>query len=228
MAQFKTGSRAESRKTLAETLRTYNWQSAADERLWVSHVLRREAEALILPDVPPFRRKGVEPREDDERLALVEICQSKGLYRSAARLMTDAFAADPQSADDSTRECRERAARQSEPSDRSKALKQDYRYLAARCAALAGSGIGDDAADIGDAERTSWRDRARQWLLADLKAWNTTPDDPRGVAQQMLTLWQADPDLAQVREPDAIKKLTPDEREEWNALWTDVRRALRK
>lgn len=79
MAQFDAGSRAEARKTLAETLAAYNWQSSADDRLWVSHILRREAEALILPDVPALHGKGTELREDDERLALVEICHAKGL-----------------------------------------------------------------------------------------------------------------------------------------------------
>jgi eukaryotic-like serine/threonine-protein kinase len=227
MAQFHSGFRAESRKTLAEALRTSNWQSTADDRVWVSHVLRREAEALILPDVPPLRRDGTESNEKEERLALVEICQSKGLHRSAARLMADALAADPQMADESTSDCRERANQQSDDSDRGKILREEYRYLAARNAASAGSGIGNDSADIGDAERTLWRQRAREWLLADLKAWGGKVDDPRGVAQQMLTLWQADPDFAQVREQDALKKLTPHEREEWTALWDDVRRALR-
>jgi serine/threonine-protein kinase len=228
MAQFNSGARAESRKTLAETLRSYNWQSAADERVWVSHVLRREAEALILPDVPPLRRRGLAPAGDDERLALVEICQSKGLYRTAARLMADAFAADPQLGDDSTSECRGSVSRQSELSDRNKALKEEYRYLAARCAALAGSAIGNDSADIGDDERTLWREQAREWLLADLKAWGKTPDYSHELTQQMLTLWQADPDLAHVREPNAIKKLPLDEREEWIRFWKDVRSALRE
>jgi serine/threonine-protein kinase len=228
MAQFDSGSKAEARKTLAEALKTYNWQSVADERLWVSYALRREAEALILPDVPPLRAKGSQSGEGDERLALVETCQSKGLYRSAARLLSDAFAADPRLADDSTSECRESAARQSDPSARSNALKGEYRYLAARSAVLAGCGIGNDAADTGDEERAHWRQRAREWLLADLKAWRTTLDDPRGVARQVLTLWQADPDLAPVREPDAIKKFSQDEQDEWGALWEDVRRALRK
>jgi serine/threonine-protein kinase len=228
MAQFNSGARAESRKTLADTLRTYNWQSAADERLWVSQVLRREAEALILPDVLPLRRRVAQPHGNDERLTLVEICYSNGLYRTAAQLMADAFAADPQLADHSTTDCRETAARQSDPSERNKALKGEYRYLAARTAALAGSGLGNDAADTSEQEKTLWRERAREWLAADLRAWAKTADDPSGVARQMLTLWQEDPELAHLRETDAGKKLTPDEQDQWSSLWNDVRRALRK
>jgi tetratricopeptide (TPR) repeat protein len=106
MALFESGSRAEARRILAEALQGHNWQPSADDRLWVSHVLRREAEALILPDVPPLRGTGGESRGDvgdgDERLALVETYRAKGLYRSAARLMADAFAADPRLADNST------------------------------------------------------------------------------------------------------------------------------
>ena len=226
MAQFESGDKADARRTLAETLRTYNWQSAADDRLWVSHVLRREAEALILPGVPPFRGKTAQPRADDERLALVEICQSQGLHRSAARLMADAFEADPQLANDSTTECRDNAAPQSEPSDRSTTLKAEFRYLAARNAALAGSGSGNDAADLALAEKARWRRQALDWLLADLKAWGETRDHSPELTRQMLALWQADPDFAPVREPDAIKKLPPEEREEWAAFWNDVRRTV--
>jgi len=228
MAQFDAGLRAESRKTLAEALRANDWQPAADDRLWVSQELRRQAEALILPDVPPLRVRGAAPGGDNERLALVELYHSKGLYRSAARLMTDAFAADPRLEEESTTDCRETAARQSGPSERAGTLRQEFRFTAAREAASAGAGLGNDAADCDDAERTRWRARARQWLRANLKAWETMPDEPRGIAQQMLALWLVDPDLAPVREPDALKKLTPEEREEWRSLWDDVRRAGRK
>src|SRR5262249_31322725 len=111
MAQFRSGSTRDARKTLATALRAHSWRASADEPVWVSHGLRREAEAVILPDVPPFLRGGDQPREDDERLALVGICQSKGLYHAAARLFADGFAADPQLADDLAADCLRRAAR---------------------------------------------------------------------------------------------------------------------
>jgi serine/threonine-protein kinase len=227
MAQFDCGARAEARRTLAEALESCNWQSSADDRLWLSHVLRREAEALILPDVPPVRRQGVGQKGDDERLKLVRICQSKGLHRSAARLMAEAFAADAELADESTISCREEAARQPGPSERTEVLKGEFRYLAARSAAVAGCGLGNDTADIGDEERTHWRQRAREWLLADLKVWADPSAARGGLAGQMLALWQADPDLAHVREREATKKFEPDEREEWVSLWASVRRASR-
>jgi len=226
MAQFDSGSRAQARRTLAEALQSCNWQSSADDRLWVSQALRREAEALIFPDVPPLHAPGVEWREDDERLALVEICYAKGLNRSAARLMADAFAADPKLPGESTNDCLAAAARGSDSDRPVQALKDEYRYRAARYAALAGCGFGNDTADVGDEEMAHWREQAREWLLADLKAWRKAPDDSRDVARQMLTLWQADPDLARVRDPDAVKRFGADEREAWRSLWDSVRRGL--
>ena len=40
-----------------------------------------------LGGTPPLRRQDIEPAGHDERLALVEICLTRALYRSAARLM---------------------------------------------------------------------------------------------------------------------------------------------
>jgi tetratricopeptide (TPR) repeat protein len=50
VAQFKSGSTKEARKTLAVAVRTYNWKESQTDHTtaWVSHVLRRQAEALIL------------------------------------------------------------------------------------------------------------------------------------------------------------------------------------
>ena len=58
MAQFQSGCPAEARKTLAAAVRAYNWMEpqADHPTAWVSHVLRREAEALILPNLPAFLR----------------------------------------------------------------------------------------------------------------------------------------------------------------------------
>src|SRR5262249_28503235 len=171
MAQFRSASKREGRKTLATALRTYNWKASGDELLWVSHVLRREAQAMILPDVPPFVRGGTLSREDDERLMLVQICRSKGLYHAASSLFADDFAADPQRADDSAADCLNRAVRAEESADWNEILNAEHRYVAARCAALFGCGFGNDGNEFGDAERVCWRTKAREWLRADLSFW---------------------------------------------------------
>jgi hypothetical protein len=43
-----------------------------------------------------------------------------------------------------------------------------------------------------------------------------------------LTYWQADPDLAGLREPSALDKLSAEERKEWLALWGEVEALLRR
>jgi eukaryotic-like serine/threonine-protein kinase len=144
MAQFRSGCPAEARKTLAAAVRAYNWmQSQADHpTAWVSHVLRREAEAMILPDLPAFLRGEYEPRDNDERLALAGTCQARGRYRAAARLYAEAFAADPGLADNLTTECRYRSTQEEPYYERVESVNTEARYLAARCAALAGCGRG--------------------------------------------------------------------------------------
>jgi serine/threonine-protein kinase len=130
---------------------------------WLWHVLRREAEALIFPNTAAFFEGTYEPEGNTERLALVGACRFKNRTCAAARLYADAFAADATLADD--------------PRFR-------HRYSAARAAALAGGGQGEDAADLGAAERIKWRSQARDWLLADLAAWGEALDrDPDAASQ---------------------------------------------
>jgi len=49
----------------------------------------------------------------------------------------------------------------------------------------------------------------------------------RATVEQKMQHWQADTDLAGVRDPDALAKLPAPERESWRKLWADVE-ALRK
>ena len=163
MAQFRSGCPAEARKTLAAAIRAYNWmESQADHSTaWVSHVLRREAEALILPNLPAFLRGEYEPQDNDERLALVGICQSQGRYHTAARLYAEAFTSDPELADNLTTECRFRSTEEEPFYERVESINTEARYLAARCAALAGCGLGRDGAGLSRAERARWRKQAR-------------------------------------------------------------------
>jgi len=84
-------------------------------------------------------------------------------------------------------------------------LGAGHRCNAARCAALAGCGHGEDAVALGKEERSRWRRQARQWLREELTAWDRTlSSDParfRELVQQTLTRWRSDTDLAGLREP---------------------------
>jgi serine/threonine-protein kinase len=210
MAQHDLGQKSEARKTLARAIVAYDWSAArADNRdAWICHILRREAEAKILPNLPAFLQGSYQPRANDERLALLGVCQSQGLNGAAARLYADAFASD-------------RALADSIP---------EYRYHAARCAALAGCGRGEDAAKLSEAERTRWRKQACEWLRADLAGrvrWlDGDPAARRGVVRQALTRWREYPDLACVRDPGELDRLAADEREDYLALWAEVAAVL--
>jgi serine/threonine-protein kinase len=238
MAQFRSGSTTQARKALATAVGAYDWKAprlgrhADQSTLWVSHVLRREAEALILPDLPAFLHGNYEPHDNDERFALLGICLSQGRFWVAARLFADAFAADPGLADRLTTACLQRAIQGYESNtDPTAAFNVACRYLAARCAALAGCGRGVDEDKLSEVERARWRRQAHAWLQADLAMWskNLLGDAPlvRNLAKRMLTRWQAEPDLAGLRDAHALDELSADERNEYLAMWHDVRVALK-
>jgi serine/threonine-protein kinase len=229
MAQHDQGEKQQAGKTLATAMVSFDWSLAqADSRdVWIAHILRREAEARILPNLPAFLRGEHQPRDNDERLALVGICQFQGRCHAAARLYADAFATEPALAEDLASACRSRAPLgDTQPVGRVEELATECRYPAARCAALAGCGLGEDGAELSAAERTRWRKQARDWLQADLAVWAKTLDSgspaARVLVRRLLTQWQADPDLAGLREPSALGRLSADERKECLALWKEV------
>jgi hypothetical protein len=105
-------------------------------------------------------------------------------------------------------------------------LIAEIRYRAARCAALAGCGLGQDSATLSAAEQTRWRRKALEWLRTDLVVSSRTLDGGPpvncGVVKELLTSWQDEPDLAVLREPARLKMLAEDERDGFLALWAEV------
>jgi hypothetical protein len=127
------------------------------------------------------------------------------LYLTAARLYRDAFARQPKLAE---------------------SVPSSVRYNAACSAALAGCGQGKDVDKLDDKQRAHWRQQALDWLRADLAWWtktlNKTKAQNRASIAQQMQHWQTDPDLAAVRDADALSKLPEDERAAWRHLWSDV------
>jgi len=207
MAQYRKGQKEEARATLAAEIVRFDWgmAHAISRDHWIWHVLRREAEALILPNLPAFLEGKYQPRDNDERLALLGICQFKDLRRTEASLYAVAFEADPKRAED---------------------LQTGLRHNAACAAAVASCGGGADAAGVSEEERSRWRKRAHAWLQADLDAWAkippSAPSAERARRQRLIRLWKFDPQLAGVRETSSLEKLPPEEREEWHSLWTNA------
>jgi serine/threonine-protein kinase len=211
MAQHRHGSKDEARRTLAAAVVAYDWGAvqADNPETWICHLLRREAESVILPNLPAFLDGKYRPQDNDERLALLGACQAMNRTRAMARLYADAFAAAPSLADD---------------------LGADHRYNAARAAAQAGCGLGVDATGLVEEERARWRAQARRWLRADLaartRAFDADPTATRLSVRLALARWRNEPDLACVRDRGELDKLSPDERKEFTALWTDVAAVL--
>jgi cytochrome c-type biogenesis protein CcmH/NrfG len=146
-----------------------------------------------------------QPRSTQERLELAVFCiRYKHYYTAAVRFLSEAFAAKPQLA---------------------KKILAQNRYHAARVAALAGAGLGEDAKGLSPEQRTELRQQALDWLRADLAVYSKLPAN--AVVQQRLAHWREDPALASVRDKPALDRLPKAEREPWRKLWADVA-ALRK
>jgi hypothetical protein len=172
------------------------------------------------------RRAGIlagqaQAKNPAELLDLARLCrQYKRHYAAAARFYGDAFTAEPKWA-------------------------EQHRYVAACCAALAGTGQGEDAASLPDQKRAKLRQQALDWLqaglgglrrlvTADLAKQPAAPlekrtgqgNGPSAVevvrALDTLAHWQQVPDLASVREEKELARLTAEEQKAWRALWAEV------
>jgi hypothetical protein len=115
-------------------------------------------------------------------------------------------------------------------------LPEDVRYLhrynAACAAALAGCGPGTDADKLDDKERARLRRQALDWLMADLALWakraESAKPGERTAARHKMKHWQSDPDLASLRDKEALEKLPEVERDEWRRFWDEVAAVLAK
>jgi superkiller protein 3 len=139
---------------------------------------------------------------------LVELCARKKLYAAAAHFY-DALR-DP----------------------KLKAEVEGPRYDAACSAAHAGCGQGDDAKSTNDKDRALLRRQALDWLREDLaaqtKELESSTAPPSESQVQRLRNWRSDPDLACVRDADALARLPAEERQQWKKLWSDVDALLRR
>jgi serine/threonine-protein kinase len=200
MAQQRLGHQAEARFTLASGINSYDWapERADGAESWMYHILRREAERLVLPDLPAFLAGKYQPSDNQERIAMTGACQFMKLYVARARLWSDALASEPR-------------------------WVAPGRRRAAGAAALAGTGGGTDAGALTDAERAQWRAKAREWVQEELAGADAAQGD--AARQQLLatlTYWSASPELSGVRDKNALELLPAGERDEWARLWDRV------
>jgi hypothetical protein len=110
--------------------------------------------------------------------------------------------------------------------------RAQHRYNAADYALLIAAGRGKDATPLKDAARADLRRRALAWLKAELAAWSKVLEtgSPRDRSNVIATIrwWPRDPDLATVRDADALTKLPEAERKEWQAIWAQVDALIRE
>jgi serine/threonine-protein kinase len=133
------------------------------------------------------------------------MCYDTKRHAAAARFWAEALAADPTLGDD---------------------RQAGHRYNAACAAALTAAGQATDDPKPDDDARARMRGQALDWLKAELASWvrvlDAGDEQARSAAARDLWHWQADSDLAGVRDRDSIAKLPADERRAWEALWKDV------
>jgi hypothetical protein len=171
----------------------------------------RDAEsfAALAPKVPPILQGEETAASPGEGVILAKMCQEKKKrYVASARLYADAFAAEPKLAAD---------------------FDEQHRYHAACSAALAAAGQGEDATKLDDKERVRLRRQALDWLRDELTTY-AEPSIPyiSRYIQPRLAPWRQDPDLASLRDPQALDRLPENERAPWRALWRDVDELLKK
>jgi serine/threonine-protein kinase len=171
---------------------------------WVTRCERLIAAQAKLPAALAGQWRPDDPKEF---LVFAELCQEpfQRRFAAATHFYAEAFAAGPMLADD---------------------MQSQYRYNAARAAALAAAGKGQDVAQLGATERLRLRTQALEWLRAELTArvmqLATEKRAAQLAARQSLQHWQKDPDLTSVRDAEALKQLPEGERPEWAKLWSDV------
>jgi serine/threonine-protein kinase len=156
---------------------------------------------LILEARLPAMLRGTEKAANAaEQLEFGDLCIRKRLFAAATRFCAAAFKADPKLTKD---------------------VPAAIRYNAACAAALAGRAQGEDADRLDDKQRARLRRQALDWLREDLSWWAKN-----GAALEKSSTgprhWQIDPDLAGIRDSDALARLPAEERLLWERLWSDV------
>jgi hypothetical protein len=170
-----------------------------EERGWVLHLQGRSPEPVA----------GYEAAGSEECIELAKVALLRRLYRHAARLYAEGFAAKPALAADP---------------------RSGHRYDAARAAVQAAFGEGMDGGAPSEEDRSELLGQARGWLCADLAAWSKQAEADKAASphlREALGRWRQAPALANVRDKESLAKLPAAERAAWRKLWADVDDALK-
>jgi tetratricopeptide (TPR) repeat protein len=137
------------------------------------------------------------------------LCRIKRLYAAAARLTAAGLAAEPVLATDPERR---------------------PRFYGVCAAVQAGTGRGEDAAELSPAERARLRRQALDWLRAELEMWEKELRlNAKGwrTVERTVRMWRYTLYLEPVRGA-ALEQLPAAERPAWRQLWQDVGALLKR
>lgn len=202
MCRARMGDDTLARRHLADASITMNWTitRATNREAWMCHVLRREADQLVLPDLERLKRGEVEPLDDTTRLALLGACQAEGLLGRSAALWSSVLGS------------------QIPP-------PEQLVDPAARSLIIAASGDGADASKYGDADRIAWRELGLRLLterLNDLERTAGAGGDGLVTARNVLAGWESAEEFRSVRDGPLLGPMPDEERTRWAALWRRV------
>jgi eukaryotic-like serine/threonine-protein kinase len=158
----------------------------------------------IGPRLNAILRGDERPKDTAEARIVADCAYDRHRHSASARIVAEAFSADP---------------------DAEKDLATSVRYNAACSAARAGTGRSLDAPN-NEADRAKLRWRALGWLKDDLdarsKALDAGPPTPGQDWRSYFRHCRDDADFAGVHKAGALAKLPEDERAAWKALWERV------
>ena len=173
---------------------------------WIKRI---EEEAALDERLPAIVRGQVKPADEEEGLRWALFCRNVRQYHfTATGLFAAAFTARPALMENSS---------------------GNVRFQAACSAAEAGCGVGADSVGTSDAERLRCRQRALEWLRADLDQLSKRMGQSgatRTAARNLVSAWKTAPSLAPVRQAERIAKLPEAEQAGWTKLWREVDRLL--
>jgi tetratricopeptide (TPR) repeat protein len=181
-----------------------NWPSPSAK--WLRRIERGAEVEERLPGILSGR---LQPASEEERLRWALFCQQSRRYSfTATELFATAFAARPELA--------------GKAADR-------VRFRAACAAADAGCGTGADSAGLTNAQRLRCRQRALDWLRAELAEWSQLAAKSaagRIEAQKALAEWKKARSLTGVRDVELVEELPERARADWKSLWEEVEKLL--
>jgi serine/threonine-protein kinase len=206
MASKGQGRSPEAERNLAEASVKFDWRigSADSPDLWIYHILLREAQSTIFPNLASLMDGSRKPIDNNERAILIAACQSARLNRLCAQTFIDALAVEPGFLKD---------------------RRPNPRFVAA-CAssALAMCRENDDRRDPG-----KLRELTCHWLAEVLEDQLRRPPmtaSGRVWLSREFATWQRDPGLADLRDSVQLESGGPEFRSACAALWKSLDRGV--